>query len=109
MNELDGLTGSEFSSPLLGKVYTLLQRRFREGLSTQLSALTGELEGDEMDHLAHVVSQPESLANSHQSLCDYIGIIRRESLRRRETDQDDLLRSAQKKYLEKKAYVEDKP
>lgn len=109
MNELDDLTGSEFSSPLLGKVYTLLQRRFREGLSTQLSALTGELEGDEMDHLAHVVSQPESLANSHQSLCDYIGIIRRESLRRRETDQDDLLRSAQKKYLEKKAYVEDKP
>lgn len=109
MNEMDGLTGSEFSSPLLGKVYNLLQRRFQEGLSTQLSALTGELEGDEMDHLAHVASQPESLANSHQSLCDYIGIIRREALRRRETDQDDLLRSAQKKYLEKKAYVEDKP
>lgn len=109
MNELDGLTGSEFSSPLLGKVYTLLQRRFREGLSTQLSALTGELERDEMDHLAHVASQPESLANSHQSLCDYIGVIRRESMRRQETDQDDLLRSAQKKYLEKKAYLEDKP
>ena len=109
MGEMDGLSGAEFSSPLLGKVYECLKRRTREGLSTQLSALAAQLEPEEMDHLAHVASQPESLANSHQSLCDYIAVIRREALHRQEMDQDDLLRSAQQRYKEKKAYMEEKP
>jgi len=109
MAEMDTLQAEEFSSPLLGKVYALLQRRFREGLSTQLSAMAAELETEEMDHLTLVVSKPESLANSHQALCDYIAVIRGESLRRREMDQDDPLRAAQKKYLEKKAYMEETP
>lgn len=109
MGEMDALSGAAFSSPLLGKVYECLRRRSREGLSTQLSALAGQLEPEEMDHLAYVASQPESLANSRQSLSDYIAVIQREALRRQEMDQDDLLRSAQQRYKEKKAYMEEKP
>lgn len=108
MNEMDSLSGQSFSSPLMGKVFECLKRRSREGLSTQLSALAGQLEPEEMDHLAYVASQPESLANSHRSLCDYIAVIQREALRRQEIDQDDLLRSAQQRYKEKKAYMEEK-
>lgn len=109
LEDMDGLTGAEFSAPLLGKVFDLLCRRARLGMSTQLSALAGELEPEEMDHMAYVAGQPESLANSRRSLSDYIAVIRGEALRRQETGQDDLLRAAQKKYLEKKAYMEEKP
>ncbi len=109
LESMDGLTGREFSSPLLGKVFDILCRRSREGLSTQLSALAGELEPEEMDHMTYVAGQPESVSNSRQSLHDYIAVIRGEALRRQETGQDDLLRAAQKKYLEKKAYMEEKP
>jgi len=109
MGEMDALAQEDFSSPLLGKVFALLRRRVRDGLSTQLSALAGELEGEEMDHLTLVASKPESLSNCHQALCDYIAVIHREGLRRQQTDENDLLRSAQQKYLEKKAYMEEKP
>ncbi len=107
--EMSGLSGGEFSSPFLGKVFECLRRRYQEGLSTQLSALAGELEGEEMDHLTYIASQPESAANASRSLRDYIAIIRQESLRRQLEDPNDLLRAAQQRYKEKKAYMEEKP
>ena len=106
---MEGLTGSEFSSPLLGKVFDLLRRRAEEGLSTHLAALAEDLTGEEMDHLAQVAAQPESTAHSDQSIRDYISVIRGEGLLRGGSPEDDLLRAAQKKYLEKKAYMEEKP
>ena len=105
---MDELSGNDFSSPLLGKVFECLKRRFYEGLSTQLSALTAELESEEMDHLTHVVSKPESASNSHRALQDYISLIREENLRRQNTGQDELLMVALKRYKEKKAYMEEK-
>ena len=107
--QMGGITGEGFSSPLLGKVFDLLLRRANEGLSTQLSALSGHLSGEEMDHLAYVVSQPESLAHSQQSIRDYISVIQREALRRGAGQEDSLLLAAQRKYQEKKAYMEEKP
>ena len=103
------LSGAEFSSPFLGKVFETLRRRYEEGLSTQLSALAAELEREEMDHLTHVASQPESVAYANRSLSDYIAVIRQEALRRSSENQDDLLRAAQQRYKEKKAYMEEKP
>ena len=105
---MGSLSGGQFSSPLLGKVYECLKRRFEQGLSTRLSALAAELEPEEMDHLAHVASQPESAANSRQSMHDYITLIQSEFLRRQEGDQDEWLRKAQQRYKEKKAYMEEK-
>ena len=107
--ELTQLRPEEFSSPLLGKAYALLRRRAEEGLSTQLSLLAGELTGEEMDHLTQVASSPESMANSRQSLADYIAVIRAEAIKRSGASGNDLLLAAQRSNLEKKAYMEEKP
>ena len=107
--ELTQLRPEEFSSPLLGKAYALLLRRAEEGLSTQLSLLAGELTGEEMDHLTQVASAPESMANSRQSLADYIAVIRAEAIKRSGASENDLLLAAQRSNLEKKAYMEEKP
>lgn len=107
--ELHQLRPEEFSSPLLGKAYALLLRRAEEGLSTQLSLLAGELTGEEMDHLTQVASSPESMANSRQSLADYIAVIRAEAIKRSGASENDLLLAAQRSNLEKKAYMEEKP
>ena len=106
---MEGLTGEEFSSPLLGRAFDLLRRRAEEGLSLQLASLAEELTGEEMSHLAQVAAQPESAANAGQALADYISVIRREALLRGREGGDDLLRAAQKRYQEKKAYMEEKP
>ena len=101
--ELTQLRPEEFSSPLLGKAYALLLRRAEDGLSTQLSLLAGELTGEEMDHLTQVASSPESMANSRQSLADYIAVIRAEAIKRSGASGNDLLLAAQRSNLEKKA------
>ena len=101
------LTGREFSSPLLGKVFDLLRNRVENQLGTQLAALAEDLTGEEMDHMARVASQPESVANSDQSIQDYTSIIRGEALKRSGGEEADLLLAAQKKYQKKKAYMEE--
>ena len=107
--DMEQLREEDFSSPLLGKAYALLFRRARDGLSTQLPLLAGELTGEEMDHLAYVAGQPESLANSRRSLADYIAVIRGEALKRSGVSGDDLLLAAQQKNFQKKAYMEETP
>ncbi|MBS6349810.1 MAG: DNA primase [Oscillospiraceae bacterium] len=107
--DMEQLREEDFSSPLLGKAYGLLFRRARDGLSTQLPLLAGELTGEEMDHLAYVAGQPESLANSRRSLADYIAVIRGEALKQSGVSGDDLLLAAQQKNFQKKAYMEETP
>ena len=107
--KMDGMTGEEFSSPLLGKAFDRLRSRAVEGLSTQLDALAGEFEREEMDHLAQVAIQPESVANSARSIRDYIDIIRGgHQLRKSGEQHDELLLAAQKRFQQKKAYMEGK-
>ena len=77
-------------------------------MAVQLAVLAGECTGEEMDHLAQVAAQPESTAHSGQAIRDYISVIRGEVLKRR-MQGDDLLLAAQKRYQEKKAYMEEKP
>ena len=107
--QMGEIRGEEFSSPLLGRAFDLLAQRSREGLSTQLAVLAGELTGEEMDHLAQVAAQPESTANSGQSIRDYISVIHSEALRREKGMGDDLLLAAQKRYQRKKGYREETP
>ena len=102
--ETDGLKPEQFSAPALAKIYGLLLRRHREGRSTQLAALAGELSPEEMNHLVSVMDQPESLAHSQQALRDYIEIIETEALKRSGTDQMDPLLAAREKFREKKGY-----
>ena len=107
--QMGEIRGEEFSSPLLGRAFDLLAQRSREGLSTQLAVLAGEFTGEEMDHLAQVAAQPESTANSGQSIRDYISVIHSEALRREKGMGDDLLLAAQKRYQRKKGYREETP
>lgn len=108
-DKMEGMTGEEFSSPLLGRAFDLLRRRAEEGLSTQPAVLAEEFAGEEMNHLAQVAAQPESVANSGRSIADYISVIRGERLRQGEGVQgDDQLLALQKKYQQKKAYMEEK-
>lgn len=107
--QMNGITGAEFSSPLLGRAFDRLVRRAEEGLSTQLAALAGDFSNEEMDHLAQVAAQPESAANSGRAIADYISLIRGEKLLREGGEQgDDLLLAVQKRHQQKKAYMEEK-
>ena len=107
--KMAGITGMEFSSPLLGRAFDALIRRAGEGLSTQLAALAENFDREEMDHLAQVAARPESVANSERAIADYISLIRGEKLLREGGEQgDDLLLAVQKKYQQKKAYMEEK-
>ena len=103
------LAGEEFSSPLLGRAFDKLLSRAKAGLSTQLDALAEDFSGEEMDHLAQVAVQPESVANSGQSIRDYISLIRGERLLRGGGEQPgEVLLAAQRRFQQKKAYMEGK-
>ena len=83
------LRPEEFSSPLLGRIYgAMWPRRYdRSGLS----ALTGDLTGEEMSHLTTLLQKPESTANASQALADYIRVIREEQAKRDDSGIDPLL------------------
>ncbi len=107
--QMEGLTGEEFSSPLLGRAFELLRGRGEAGMSTHLATLAEHLTGEEMSHMALVAAQPESMANSGQAIRDYISVIRGEALLREKGREDDVLLALQRKYQEKKAYMEERP
>jgi DNA primase len=109
VTDMGDITGKEFSSPLLGKVFDLLRTRALAGASTHLAVLAEDLTSEEMDHMAQVAAQPESVANAEQSIPDYISVIRGEALRAGGAQQDELLLAAQRKYQEKKGYMEERP
>ena len=74
------LQEGDFSSPLLGRIFSLLWTR--RGSSHGLSLLSGELTGEEMSHLTAILQKPESAANAPKALEDYITIIRQEQKKR---------------------------
>ena len=99
-----GLEPERFSAPLLGKVYGLLRELFRRGSSTQLAALEGVLEPEEMSHMVQILEKPEDLSHSQQALRDYIDVIETEAVTRTGEAEVDPLMAARKKFREKKAY-----
>jgi len=100
----EALPPDHFSSPVLGKIFSLLLNRYREGRSTQLAALAGALSGEEMNHLAGIMDQPEALAHGQQALQDYIEVIETEALKRGGGNAVDPLLAAREKFREKKSY-----
>ena len=83
------LSAEDFSSPMLGRIFAAMwpRRHDRSGVS----ALTGELTGDEMSHLTTLLQKPESTANASQALADYIRVIREEQAKRDGSGIDPLL------------------
>ena len=103
LDQTGGLGPEQFSSPLLAKLYVLLQQRHSQGLSLQLGALSVVLTPEEMSHITGIVEQPESPTNRRQALRDYIAIIQTEAAIRGGSDIDPLL-AARDKFREKKSY-----
>ena len=93
------VTPEEFSSPLLGHIFSeLWQRRGSSGIT----ALTAVLAPEEMSHLTTLLQKPESAANAPQALADYIRIIREEYAKR--AGIVDPLAAARDTYKDKKGY-----
>jgi DNA primase len=101
---LSPLSETDFSSPLLGKIYTQLWQRRQNGSSGSIAFLSGELTADEMSHLTTLLQKPESTAGAQQALTDYIRIIREERDKRLGAAGKDPLAAAMDKFKEKKGY-----
>mgnify|MGYP004618660975 FL=1 len=95
------LREEEFSSPLLGRIYSELWR-CRGGSS--MAALSAALTPEEMSHLTTLLQKPESAANAPQALADYIRIIREECAKRSGRSTMDALAAARDTYKDKKGY-----
>ena len=96
------LQEGDFSSPLLGRIFSLLWTR--RGSSHGLSLLSGELTGEEMSHLTAILQKPESAANAPKALEDYITIIRQEQKKRTIDSGADPLALALERNKGKKGY-----
>jgi len=92
----------EFSSPLLGQVFSALWARRESGSPPRLASLSEQLTPDEMSHITAVCQQPESLSNGQQALQDYITIIHSEYDKRTRSEESDPLLAATEKYKSKK-------
>ncbi len=90
------LKEEDFSSPLLGRVFTLLWRAREAGRGMALPALAGELTAEEMAHITAVCQRPESVRNGRQALADYIRVIQTEAAKRSGNEPDPLLAAAEK-------------
>ena len=78
---------SDFTAPVLGKLYEILCARIRNGDAVSPDLLAGELSGEEMSLLISILQKPEALSRSRQSAADYIAKIRERKERRAgETD-----------------------
>ncbi len=90
------LQETDFSSPLLGRVFALLWRAKEEGRAPALPALAAELTAEEMNHVTAVCQRPESVQNGRQALADYIRVIQAEAAKRSGGETDPLLAAAEK-------------
>ena len=83
------LGGEEFSSPLLGRVYTQLRRRHDQGLDVTLAVLE-DLTGEEMSHITGFCRK-QSGPVSEQAFLDCVRMIQSEHRSSRVTTEDDLM------------------
>ena len=93
------LAEADFSSPLLGRIFTLLWDN--RGGSNRLASLSAALSSQEMSHLTTLLQKPESPANAAQALADYVQIILQEAEKRQGADP---LQKAMSNNRKKKTY-----
>ena len=98
------LQPEDFSSPVLGKIYSLLLDDRKMGRSHSMATLANDLTQEEMSHFTAILQKPESVSGAKQALEDYMRIVREESARRSDEDGLDPLLAAKEKYKFKKGY-----
>jgi len=72
------LRPEEFSSPLLGRFFEILQEKAAQHASLSIAALSGTFTSEEVNHITALLQQPEVLSNGRKALKDYIDVIRTE-------------------------------
>ena len=73
------LTEGEFTSPLLGRVFTMLARRYAAGEGLSEASLAAQLEPAEAAHITYLLSQPVSVEDVDRAIRDYIARMREEA------------------------------
>ena len=86
----------QFSSPLLGRVFSLLWKAREEGRNVTLATLDAVLTPEEMSHITFVCQKPESAKNAKQALIDYISTILEEWEQRNNSGGDPLAAAIEK-------------
>ena len=100
--EASPLPDEAFSAPLLGRVFSLLWEKRRQGQPVTLASLAADLAPEEMSHLTGICQKPESMDNRRKALDDYIRIIQKEYQKRLTSDTtEDPLLAAMQKYRSK--------
>ncbi|MBQ7895958.1 MAG: DNA primase, partial [Oscillospiraceae bacterium] len=69
----------EFSSQVLGRIYSAIRNKIAEGATINTACLGQELSQNEMSLLVSILQKPEILANSRRTLRDYIEKMREQS------------------------------
>lgn len=70
----------DFSSDVLGRCFSELERQIQSGGLPSLPMMAGLFSGDEMSLLTEIIGEPQDMANSEKALNDYIDIIKMEKL-----------------------------
>ena len=96
------LREDQFSSPLLGRAFTLLWQAREDGRTVTPAVLSEAMTPEEMSHISAVCQQPESPQHAKQALADYIRIVQEESDKRAGSRAADPLLAATEKYKDKK-------
>ena len=99
LDQTDGLSGGEFSSPVLGNAFDQLRKRHAEGFEVNLSGLS-DLTAEEMSHIAGIVQRQQGPVNE-QALLDCVRTIRAEHRKGSVSSSEDLL-AYQNKLKERK-------
>jgi len=97
------LKGEDFSVELLGRVFTQLQSRHRQGLEVSLAVLA-DLTAQEMSHITGICQKQQGPVNE-DAFHDCVRIVLNEKQRSKVTSDEDLL-ALQKKLKESKGTKE---
>ena len=89
LDQAKELPQGQFSSPLLGKAYGQLCRRYQQGLEVSVGVLT-DFSAEEMSHLAGIFQRQDGPVNE-TALQDCIRTIRSEYQKNQVSSDDDLL------------------
>lgn len=103
VKQTQGLAAEHFSSPVLGKIYSVLLDRLNAGRPLQLGALEGELEGEEIALLAEILGQPTALENGEKAMADYRAVLDTERMKQQTTTDEAVLLAARETYRKKKS------
>lgn len=102
LDRSDGLTGAEFSAPVLGRAFDALLQRHLQGLSVSLAVLEG-FSQEEMSHLSAVCQGTDRVAGE-KAYDDCIAIIRDEWRKARQGNTESALLDLQARLKTKKGY-----